>query len=135
MEEETDILGKKPLCSPPKRNDPLVNKVGVQWYQKDPPRLIFPIYLNPSSSNSQWVSSSHVFTSYLDPAINSKLHQPINGFFQYFPSAPKQLTTLRLGEVCVWAKNLSRICNWRGRSGGKKKKKKKLCIWLWVYNL
>ena len=30
MEEETDILGKKPLCGPPKRNDPLVNKVGVQ---------------------------------------------------------------------------------------------------------
>ena len=95
MEEETDVLSEKRLCGPPNRNDPLVNKVGVQGYQKDPPRLIFPIYLIPTSSSSQRVSPSHVFTSYLDPTISSKLHPPINGFFQCFPQAPKQLTTLK----------------------------------------
>ena len=71
------------------------------------------MYLNPPSSSSQWTSLSLVFTSYSDLAISSKLHPPINDFFQYFPHAPKLLLTLRLGEVSVWAKNLSRICNWR----------------------
>ena len=47
----------------------LVNKVGVQEYQKDPPSLIYPMYLNPLSFSYQRASSSHVFTSYLDPAI------------------------------------------------------------------
>ena len=77
------------------------------------------MYLNPPSSSYQQTSLSYVFTSYLNPAISSKLHPPINGFFQCFPHAPKLLSTLRLGEVSAWAKNLSRICNWRGRSRGK----------------
>ena len=29
IEEETEVHGKKPLCSPPNWNDLLVNKVGV----------------------------------------------------------------------------------------------------------
>ena len=73
------------------------------------------MYLNPLSSSSQWNLLCHVFTSYLDPTISSKFHLPINGFFQYFPHVPKQLITLGLGEVCVSAKNLSRICNCRGK--------------------
>ena len=109
----------KSLCGPPNRIDPLVNKVGVQRYQIDPLSLICQMYLNLSSSSYQRTSLSHVFTSYPNPAINSKLHPPINGFFQYFPHTPKLLSTLRLGEVSVWAKNLSKICNWRGRSRGK----------------
>ena len=73
------------------------------------------MYLNPLSSSSQWNLPCHVFTSYLDPTISSKFHLPINGFFQYFPHVPKQLIILRLGEACVSAKNLSRICNCRGK--------------------
>ena len=65
--------------------DPLVDKVGVHEYQKDPPSLIYPIYLNPPSSNYQRTSPSHIFASHLDPVISSKLHPPIDGFFQYFP--------------------------------------------------
>ena len=61
--------------------DPLVNKVGIHKYQKDPQSLIYPMYFNPPSSSYQWVSRSHVFTSYPDPAISSKLHLPINDFF------------------------------------------------------
>ena len=99
--------------------DPLVNKVRVHEYQKDSQSLIYPIYLNPQSSSYQLASQSHVFTSYLDPAISSKLHLPLHGFFQCFPYAPKLLTTLRLGEVSVLAKNLSRMYRWRGRSKGK----------------
>ena len=84
--------------------DPLVNKVGVHKYQKDPLNLIYPMYLNPPSFSYQRASWSHVFTSYTDPAISSKLHLPIDGFFQYLSYAPKLLSTLKLGEVNVWAK-------------------------------
>ena len=119
IKEKTEELDKKTLHGPPSQIDPLVNKVGVQRYQKEPPSLIYQMYLNPPSSSYQRTSSSHVFTSYLDPVISSKLHPPINGFFQCFPHVPKLLSTLRLGEISVWAKNLSRICNLRGRSRGK----------------
>ena len=119
IEKKIEELDETTLCGPPSQIDPLANKVGVQRYQKDPPSLIYQMYLNPSSSSYQRTSSSHVFTSYLDLIISSKLHPPINGFFQCFPHTPKLLSTLRLGEISVWAKNLSRICNWRGRSRGK----------------
>ena len=99
--------------------DPLVNKVGVHEYQKDPPNLIYPMYLNPPSFSYQRASRSHVFTSYLDLAFSSKLHLPANDFFQCFPYAPKLLSTLRLGEISVWAKNFSMMCRWRSRSRGK----------------
>ena len=101
IKEETEVLSEKPLCSSLSRNDPLVNKVRVQEYQKDPPSLIYLMYLKPPNSNSQQTSPSLIFTSYLDPAISSKLHPTINGFFQCFLHAPKQLTTFRLSEVCI----------------------------------
>ena len=88
IKEEIKVLGEKPLCSPPNQNDPLMNKVGVQGYQKDPSSLICPMYLNPLSFSSQQSSPSHVFTNYSNSAISSKLHLPINGFFQCFPHAP-----------------------------------------------
>ena len=112
IEEETEVLGKKPLCSPPSQNDPLVNKIGVQGYHSN---LIYPMYLNSLSFSSQWTSSIPVFTSYPDLAISSKLHLPINDFFQCFLYAPKLLSTLRLDEVSVWVKNLSRMCMWSSR--------------------
>ena len=116
IEEETEVFDKKPLCSPLSQNDPLVNKFGVQRYQKDPPSLIYPTYLNPPSSSSKRTSPNLIFTSYSDLVISSKLHPPITGLFQCLPHSPKLISTLRLGKVSVWAKNLSRICNWRGRS-------------------
>ena len=87
-------------------------------YMNKEETLIYQMYLNPSSSCYQQVLRSHVFTSCPDPAISSKLHPPLNGFFQCFPYAPKLLSTLRIGEVSVWVKNLSRKWKWRGRSKG-----------------
>ena len=89
IKEEIEVLDQKPLHYLPSRIDPLVNKVGVQGYQKNPSSLIYPMYLNPLSSNFQWTSPSHIFTSYLDPAISSKLHLLVNGFLQYFPTCTK----------------------------------------------
>ena len=62
------------------------------------------MYLNPPSSSSQRTSVSLFFTSYLNLAISFKLHPLNNDFVQYIPHAPKQLSTLRLGEVSVWDK-------------------------------
>ena len=42
IEEETEVFSKNPLCNPPSLNDPLVNKFGVQEYQKDPLSIIYP---------------------------------------------------------------------------------------------
>ena len=81
IEEEIEVLTEKPLHGPPSWNDPPVNKVGVQGYQKEPLNLIYLLYLNPPNSSSQQTSPSHFLTSYLDPAISSKLHPPIDGFF------------------------------------------------------
>ena len=74
--------------------------------------------LNLPSSYYQWASRSHVFTSCPNPVISSKLHLPLNGFFQCFPYAPKLLSTLKMGKISVWAKNFSRMCRWRGKSKG-----------------
>ena len=94
IEEETEELDKKPLRDFLSPNDPLVNKIGVHEYKKGLSGLIYPIYLNPPSSNYQQASLSYVFTRYLDLANSSKLHPPINGSFQCFPYTPKLLSTL-----------------------------------------
>ena len=49
----------------------------------------------------------------------TQLHLPLNGSFQCFLKAPKLDSTLRLGVVSVWVKNLSRMQRQRGRSRGK----------------
>ena len=76
------------------------------------------MYLNPLSSCYQQDSWSHVFTSCSNPTISSKLHPSLNGFFQCFLYAPKLLSTLRMGEVSIQAKNLLRMCRQRSRSKG-----------------
>ena len=122
LKRKSKYLAKNLSAALQAKVDPLVNKVGVQKYQKDPPNLIYPVYLNPQSSSYQRASSSLIFTSYPDPTISSRLHPPIDGFFQCFPHVPKLHSALKLGEVSVWKKNLSRFCNWRGRSRGKLRK-------------
>lgn len=53
---------------------------------------------------------------------SARLHPPLNGFFQYLPKAPTLLSTLRVGEVSVWAKNLSKMCRWKCKSRWKLQK-------------
>ena len=82
IEEKTKELGENPLCGPPSRIDPLVNKVGVQYIKKTLSILIYPKYLNPLSSSYQRASSSHISISYSNLKISSKLYLSFNGFFQ-----------------------------------------------------
>ena len=50
IEEETEVLGVKPLHRPPSSNRSTRQSVGIHGLAKDPPSLIYPLYLSPPSS-------------------------------------------------------------------------------------
>ena len=76
IEEETKELGKKPLHHPPSGNQSTRQLVEIYGLAKDPPSLIYPLYLSPPSSYSNKTSWNRVLSSSLDPATNSILHLP-----------------------------------------------------------
>ena len=104
--------------------NPLVNKVGVQEYQKDPPSLIYPMYLNPLSSSYQRASLSHVFTSYLNLAI-IRIHLFILVHACSLPNAVDR-SNIILGVSRLNYKECGKF-----KDNVKKKKKKKHFLWRW----
>ena len=56
IKEETEILGVKPLHRPPSDNRSTKQSVGIHELVRDPPSLIYPIYLSPLSSYSNKVT-------------------------------------------------------------------------------
>ena len=52
IEEETEVLGIKPLHHPPSRNRSTRQSVGIHELARDPSSLIYSMYLSPPSSNS-----------------------------------------------------------------------------------
>ena len=74
IEKETEVLGVKPLCSPPSDNRSTRQSVGIHGLVRDPPSLIYPLYLSPPSSYSNKVSWNRVLSSSPDPATSSMLH-------------------------------------------------------------
>ena len=76
IEEETEELSKKPLCCPLSGNRSIRQSVGIHGLAKDPPSLIYPLYLSPSSSYSNKVSRNRVLSSSPDLATSSMLHLP-----------------------------------------------------------
>ena len=52
IEEKTEVLGVKPLCRPLSGNRSTRQLVGIHELAKDPPSLIYPMYLSPLSSYS-----------------------------------------------------------------------------------
>ena len=75
-EEETEELGEKPLRRPPSSNRSTRQSVGIHGLARDPPSLIYPLYLSPSSSYSNKASRNRVLFSSPDPATSSMLHLP-----------------------------------------------------------
>ena len=69
IEEETEELGKKPLRHPLSSNRSTRQSVGIHGLAKDPPSLIYPLYLSPPSSYSNKASQNCVLSSFPDPAI------------------------------------------------------------------
>ena len=56
IEEETEVLNIKPLCRPSSGNRSTRQSFGIQRLARDPPNLIYPLYLNPPSSYSNEVT-------------------------------------------------------------------------------
>ena len=74
IEEETEELSVKPLRRPQSGNRSTRQLVGIHGLARDPPRLIYPIYLGPPSSYSNKASQNHVLFSSPDPATSFMLH-------------------------------------------------------------
>ena len=56
IEKETEVLGVKPLCHPPSSNRSTRQSVGIHGLARDPPSLIYPLYLSSPSSYSNKAS-------------------------------------------------------------------------------
>ena len=76
IEEETEILGVKPLRRPPSSNRSIRQSVGIHGLARDLPSLIYPMYLSPPSSYSNKVTQNRVLSSSRDPVTSSMLHLP-----------------------------------------------------------
>ena len=76
IEKETEELGEKPLRCSPSGNRSTRQSVGIHGLARDPPSLIYPMYLSPPSSYSNKASRNRVLSSSPDPATSSMLHPP-----------------------------------------------------------
>ena len=76
IEEETEVLGVKPLHGPPSGNQSTRQSIGICELARDPPNLIYPMYLSHPSSYSNKATWNRVLSSSLDPTTSSMLHLP-----------------------------------------------------------
>ena len=76
IEEEIEELGEKPFRRPPNNNRSTRQSVRIHGLARDPPSLIYPLYLSPPSSYSNKASRNRVLSNSLDPATSSMLHLP-----------------------------------------------------------
>ena len=76
MKEEIEDLGEKPLCRPPSGNRSTRQSDGIHGLARDPPSLIYLLYLSPPTSYSNKASRNRVLSSSLDPTTSSMLHLP-----------------------------------------------------------
>ena len=76
IEEEIKELSEKPLRRPPSSNRSTRQSVGIHGLARDPPNLIYLLYLSPPSSYSNKAFQNRVFSSSPDPATSSMLHLP-----------------------------------------------------------
>ena len=76
IEEETETLDVKPLHHPPSGSRSTRQSVGIHELARDPPSLIYPMYLSSPSSYSNKASQNYILSSSLDPATSSMLHLP-----------------------------------------------------------
>ena len=76
IEEETEELGEKPLRRPPSGNRSTRQSIEIHGLVRNPPSLIYPLYLSPPSSYSNKASRNRVLSSSPDPATSYMLHPP-----------------------------------------------------------
>ena len=97
-------LTKNLFAAPPSGNQSTRQLVRIHGLARDPPSLIYPIYLRPPSSYSNKVSRNRVLSSSSDPTIrpiaSTKPHRLLLAIPQSFPNS-KILSTLYIGVGCV----------------------------------
>ena len=98
IEEETEELGEKPLRRIPSGNQSTGQSVGIHGLARDPPNLIYQLYLSPPSSYSNKASRNRVLSSSSDPATSFMLHLP----FLASSNASQQLQKHSLHSKYVW---------------------------------
>ena len=76
IEEEIEALDVKPLHHPPSGSRSTRQSVGIHELARDPPSLIYPMYLSSPSSYSNKTSQNYILSSSLDPVTSSMLHLP-----------------------------------------------------------
>ena len=76
IEDEIEKFGEKPLRCPPSGNRSTKQSVEIHGLERDPPSLIYLLYLSPPSSYSNKTSQNRVLSSSLDPVTSSMLHSP-----------------------------------------------------------
>ena len=115
IEEEIEDLSEKPLRRPSSGNQSTRQSVGIHGLERDPPSLIYPLYLSPPSSYSNKASRNRVLSSSPDPATSSMLHLPSLAS----SNASQKLQKHSLHSEKVWivfgTNLLSRYDNGRGK--------------------
>ena len=76
IQEETQVLDVKPLCRPSSDNRFIRHSVRIHELARDPPSLIYPMYLSPPSSYSNKATRNGVLSSFPNPITSSMLHLP-----------------------------------------------------------
>ena len=115
IEEETEELDEKPLCRPPSGNRSTRQLVEIYGLARDPPSLIYPLYLSPPSPFSNRTSQNRVLSSFPNPTIHP-IASTKSRLLPILPSNTKfSLDTLKRCGKCL-AINLSMVWKWRGRS-------------------
>ena len=108
-------LGEKPLRRPPSGNRFTRQSIGIHGLARDPPSLIYPLYLSPPSSYSNKVSRNRVLSSFPDPATSSMLHLPSLASSNASQQLQNTHYTLKMCGLCLGANLLSRYDNGRGK--------------------
>ena len=76
IEEEIEELDEKPLRRPPSGNRSTKQLVGIHGLARDPPSLIYPLYLSLPGSYSNKASWNRALSSSPNPTTSSMLHPP-----------------------------------------------------------
>ena len=115
IEEEIKKLGEKPLRCPLSSNRSTRQLVGIHGLVRDPPSLIYPLYLSPPSSYSNKTSWNRVLSSSPDLATSSMLHPPTL-HLPMLPSNTKNTHyTLKMYGLCLGTNLLSTYDNGKGK--------------------
>ena len=119
IEEETEKLDEKTLSHPPSSKS--IHQT-INWdtrIARDPPSLIYPMYLSPPSSYSNKASRNRVLSSFSNSTIRSiAAAKPHWLLFDKSPKLPKlenTLYTLKMCELCLGTNLLSMYDNGRGK--------------------